>query len=703
MAKFNPTVAPTNDPNWTQVTKPISDLTPDRSAAIAMNTTAEGITGAVNLADQTTKAVINEDIDTGVNKLREDTINVYQVARAQQQQGNNTQAAAIVGSPSGTLAEDSVSVPSGLKNGLQTLDGIGQAAAQNGGGGKANDTLYTAAAYAQLKQLRNQYPGYKDYIDEQYKKQSGIDPANAYMSNLLQDINRNAVGNKSETDKAIALGRQYLGYDDHMPAYIEAVRQNLPGAIQNLENRINSVAGTDVKQKRWEQQRAQTNASKEDDAKDAQVGLGQLVEAKAFNQFNTVISIPGLDNAAKIQDILDKQRNGEISLSPEQNNQLLSVATAARDAAYREAQKVANDPKTGFSSRINDPKKEKEIIANKLAPYDQMVEAIANQNYGTLFETQRRVKALNDGTEEQMLTEPGNLGRFMKNSAVAKKYLGDNWNGIVLSGGLQAEVAKEYRDFTMDARMRSQLPDDLRKDGVVKSLYSDIVKAQKGGAGPETKVYDNLIDNVNTIADPRAPVQAKSEVVKYAFNPRNWKIMDRFQKDFVDDNGVTHKGRNSIYDLMSSPKITDNVWNLKDREAWDNYKNWNEQSFKTIYAGEIKEMNSIQEDASMPVKVAWDADNRRFSLSYPKPKTDIEANYIRNNEAIVSRLNAGLYNMARVNDKEGTDTSAYLLRTLTTIGYRPNEKVSGLPQKMMDAIANSKRTNRIEDAFKAAQ
>src|SRR5258707_2375647 len=57
------------------------------------------------------------------------------------------------------------------------------------------------------KQLRAQYPGYKDYIDEQIKAVSGVDPANAVMRNLLEDINRNATNAKSEHDKTTAMLR----------------------------------------------------------------------------------------------------------------------------------------------------------------------------------------------------------------------------------------------------------------------------------------------------------------------------------------------------------------------------------------------------------------------------------------------------------------------------------------------------------------
>jgi len=81
------------------------------------------------------------------------------------------------------------------------LKQLGVAQVQNLG--KVNDTQYTMQVNSLLKQLRTQYPGFKDYIDTEMKSYSGIDPANAVMKNLLEDINHNATNAKSNMTRLL--------------------------------------------------------------------------------------------------------------------------------------------------------------------------------------------------------------------------------------------------------------------------------------------------------------------------------------------------------------------------------------------------------------------------------------------------------------------------------------------------------------------
>ena len=57
------------------------------------------------------------------------------------------------------------------------------------------------------KQLRAQYPGYREYIDQKVSEASGLPVANAYYKNLMQDINHQlmqiAGGNKDPIEALV--------------------------------------------------------------------------------------------------------------------------------------------------------------------------------------------------------------------------------------------------------------------------------------------------------------------------------------------------------------------------------------------------------------------------------------------------------------------------------------------------------------------
>src|SRR5258708_10744350 len=191
-----------NPPDWTRVSRHIQEpehiTKADASTGIALSTLGTGIEEAAKLYDTSEKSYLKDKVTTGVDKLRDDYSNAYLNIRNQQQ--------GLIPPQPQTLAQvDTPPVPGGLKSGLDRATQLGIAQAQNMG--HVNDTLYTMNLNSLAKQLRAQYPGYKDYIDQQIQSVSGVDPANAVMRNLLEDINRNASNAKSEHDKVTTMVR----------------------------------------------------------------------------------------------------------------------------------------------------------------------------------------------------------------------------------------------------------------------------------------------------------------------------------------------------------------------------------------------------------------------------------------------------------------------------------------------------------------
>src|SRR3569833_1614704 len=70
MAVFNPQIQPTQDPNFTNVTKPVPAPKADISTGLTLATVGEGIEGAAKLADTTFKGVLKDTIQQGVDNLQ---------------------------------------------------------------------------------------------------------------------------------------------------------------------------------------------------------------------------------------------------------------------------------------------------------------------------------------------------------------------------------------------------------------------------------------------------------------------------------------------------------------------------------------------------------------------------------------------------------------------------------------------------------
>jgi len=132
--------------------------------------------------------------------------------------------------------------------------------------------------------------------------------------------------------------------------------------------------------------------------------------------------------------------------------------------------------------------------------FDRQIDAIKNKDYGTLFEAKRRADAMQDQTRLQANTS--NIGEWLRQRKVFQDYLGPQWNNYLDSIGLKDNKLQELQSFVSDSKYRASLSDDVRKDGYVKSLYSDLQAAKtakaRGVKAPDA-VYDSLVDNVNLI------------------------------------------------------------------------------------------------------------------------------------------------------------------------------------------------------------
>jgi hypothetical protein len=695
MAEFNPNVQQVADPNYMGYTKVVEGPPPNKAGAMRLGVLGDALEGTVKLADTAVKKQIDIDIHKQVDEQRDAYTSGLEKARAEQQGG-------IIAQAPGNLMDSNASMdaPPALD---KTLDGIQTLAAARQAG-KINDTYYTQQLNSIAKNVRNQYPGYRDYIDEKVKSATGMDPANAYYKNIMQDINASMAGKKEAADKV--LNQLYSNNDiPGMPDIIAGYKAKLISedtAVRFMNGNLQNKYKFDE----WERTRKTKEAGKEEDKGEATTQFNSEFSAVAANRFDVVLTLPGLSNPATISKLVQDQAEGRIVLNDEQNNSLLSAMTSARRVAAIEGQKIAQQ--RGYAGRIGDAKKINDSIEQNLVVYDQTIDAIKNKEYGTAFFNQRRVQAQQADTEAGLQSDPS-IGSYVRTTAAMTKFAGPSWVNTTMAAGLQNGMPEKFKSYMQDKIMKSQTPDDIRKDGVAKSLYQDVSEAQTKKIAVSSKVYDNLLDNITTINNPQAPDKVKLEVAKYAFNPQNDKLLDKWKMDYTDPTtGKQVQGKYSVFTRLTSPDITDNLWRVskQDPKVWKDYKNWSENSFSRLYGEEINRLNTYQDEGSMKLNVSWDADNRRFSVMGEGGKplravTSVDQNYITDVNNTVNRLNTGLNSLGKVQDKEGNDTSAYLMSTMMTLGLRPGEKVQGLPQKMMDAIAASKKSTakRFEDTF----
>lgn len=714
MAPFNPQTQFTGTPNYTYTTRPISDIPPDRSKALSIATATDALDTGVQVAEGIDQNIIKEKTRAGVEALRDATTAAYDTTRTALLQGQqpDPQAARVAGL---SLMKATSDVPDSLQTGLDRAEDLATARAQ--GTLRANDTLYTGALNSLAKQLRSEYPGHKDFIDEQIARISGKNPANAYMDNLLQDVSRLAQGTDNIQKRVLGKAFENMG-DPSVAIAIRGYQAGLPGAYDKLYSATQAAEKAKLDHQNIVQQNQEDEIAGKVDMNKARFQGQQVASNTVYRNFNSIIATSGLDDKT-VNTLINESRQGKItSMDPNQWESLAQHLESSRDMVRNSIKQTFNS--TGLSGRFaRQGEDENKIIDNEMQFYDRAIAAIRDPNKGTFFEMQRRAKGIQDNANYQALS--GDMGDFLTKSKVAQDHLGSLWMNHIDQLGLQKNYLGRMGNWFNDTTRAASVPDDVRKDGVAKSLTYDIrqaKQAQAQGINFDPRLYDDLVKNVDLIndaannlhKDPHARDIA-TQLVKYMFDPqRNKDFVNQWSRDFTDSNNVTHKGYFAYYDMMTSPKVADSIRKLGDAGAWDQYKNWQATNFRQLFGNETQALNNIQTDKANPATVHWDADNQKMYISFAnKPTTSVDANYQRWANESVSKLNNGLRNMGYMYKLEGTDPNEGIFSTLMQMSFRPREGFEGrnLPKMVTDAINQSQfqpsPEERLSGSFKRLQ
>jgi hypothetical protein len=700
MATFAPDLPNMNTPDWTKVTKPIEQPEADKSKGIALSTIGTGIAEGATLAENTFESYVKDKIRSGVDALRDTTTTAYENIRNAQVTGGKPDPRAVqTAGFDGSLLNQNTDIPQGLQTGLDRAGNLALAQAQ----GKANDTLYTGALNAMAKQLRAQYPGHADYIDEQISKISGINPANAYMQNLLTDINRNSLKEDVFHKQVMDMAKSYFG-DPSVFKYWQAYQHGLPGSFENLTSAVQRATSRDYQNQQKKTDRDNSHADQVDAADLASRDQVQHVLQRAQENFDPIVTIPGLTTPKRISQIVQDQQEGRAPpLTGPQWDQLSQAVQASR--RHFEEQMVQDQQRYGYAKTINNPDTLKKNRQVGLDLWDGLQDAISNKDIGAMYSIKRQNDLAVSDSRNQAYSSP--IGTWMKDRKVLAEDLGPNWmntvDNITLTKGSKL---KDLETFYGDATRAAGASPDLRRSDNIKSLTDSLhatKEAKDNGRDVPERAYKDLADNVDLIlkAQEQGNQKVAKNVVDYMFGPRNAKLMDFWGNDFKDDKGY-HLGKEGIAHQLNRPELTDAIWNLRDRNSWDMYKNSQETWFKTNFQSNVQQLSQAVQSKIFPGQVSWDSDNHQIKVIPTDPNKSI-----RGIQDIVAKINGGLHDMAYMNDKEGTDTNEHMWDLLMNMGYSPNDRLHGdnLPQRVIQAIQSSTKTNkqRLEEAFKASK
>ncbi len=736
MAPFNQPLQPTNDPNYENRSRPIDipdTIKPrgvednriiqkgqevgDRSAeyrgqAAAYGLQGQGVAekgygdlfaGIVGIGDFMAKA--------GVQMVKKDIEDkVYEVANTERQRYTAELEKIKAGGGKGILdahAEETDAVPDEISELPDTLGTL--QTARNAG--KLSKTDYQGRLLEAAKDLRSRYPGFKQEIDHEFAKVTGVNPANAYIIGLVNDINRANASQNSERNRLLTYIRGKSGYEGSEDAY------------RKVET--GEWGGTDVIKWAAPQERYRLNISDRAAAfNDKNLSLadrkrtgGELFDTAMVGIVQTKVDNfmrrLGINSQADADALDAKQRSGEIPAK-----RWAEIGQTFADEQLQLKQEILREARGKGLVQVMGLDDINTRTEAAMRPMKDLGDRIFNHDSGGIYKAAQWVKAQGDDDQKRIFQD-SIVGPDMRSIETIKRIGGEQYlqsaNLQLLVNGLSGKF-DVYQKRWHDA-IKAQT--DMETKGVPITLNRAFdefkVKMKDATDNEKRKMNASMVDEIVKIADPNTPDAIKVNLALTAFHPDNRGFISRLNVDGKDERGNVIQGQNAVFQRFTSPEITKEMYRLgqQNPEIWKNYVNWTKETLGNELLS--REFNSLGQIRNPSIRVGWDSDNKRLVPTYNDqaitgrsatsgqgtvftPSADPEYAVV---QTAVNRINSNLSNFKHVAEATGAgsrDVDTFLLGTIVqAAGPQALSKVDNIPGDIARQIGLTQLKKKLKE------
>lgn len=735
MAIFNPGVPKPSDPNYLGYSHPISQPQGDQSMEALFKGIGNTLEAGIKSADFLVKHKISEDIraeaeaerDAFTGQLEEMKAGfATRTAPASDDLSSNDGPLAYSAEEPSVFSANAQAVPEDLETLPDVLSQLHGARRSR----VISQTDYMGRLAKLASEYRNQYPGYKDFIDAKFSQVTGVDPANAYVRSLISDVNYAANARSGTSDpilKEILAKNHIPGQPQMYEGYQRYLRGETGGTPpQQVLEWINNWEVTDAKLKRMENIRKAGEGNDKFQKENAEKELQLSTTGIANNWFSVANNKVGFTPEKIQQFIMDP--NSKIDQKTARH--YAQMVTNARNTAYQEAWKRATEGGEHSIVRKLGADKTRELINNNLVLFDNVIKSLMDEKIGHAYGAINAAKDMSDENKARLYSKPG-LGEVLQLYDTVRQSGGDALVGqinthVFANTTVLESLKEELKQATSRMLTQKEAPG---ANGVVPrtpvTIDSILKRAEAAGiqdAGFNEKVY-NVVD---FISNPTTPDELKLGAVQAAFDPSNAGIIARLERDGVDP--ISNKptaGKYSIFKRMTSPEITAEVIRLDQKYpgTLDMYKSGAERMFgQELFQREIADLASIQVHPNMAL--TWDTKNKQWGLRIGEDPNalykdlrkfqsipNIDWARTKTAQKTIINLNRGLKNMAAMAKALGMEESGVEIFLMSSMqegfnrilqsGGRINEGfINSLPSHMAHAIVAAKRAQEAAEKAK---
>lgn len=622
MAIFNPTPQTSNDPNYLGYSQGTDRAQVSRTYENLFHGLTEVASAAPKAIDDVIKHKIKEDVRGSLEAVRDS----FGVKAAAEAPGNIT---GVKGDPSnyrdgeeggGSLVAGAKGPVKGAPPGVQKLGNrleSLQSAYQNG---ELSESYYWSRMESVVRQMRSQYKGYEDYIDERVANILGTTPANALRRALLNDMD---MAEKAQ-QRALSDDQKFIRQNAaHLPPdYYTREREGRPYSMRQVE--------AYVAVQKQEENRISTLRSKyalDKDHKEARAGDAErLAETHLDHIYNTFVTraaqAGGIGSVRELSEKIQQKLASGKPPTPEEQQQLKSafaqlkqeLSTRVDEALHRPFSKDKPDT---YATDIKDQGKLKALKDNILSRLDQMEKNIMDEKYGLV--------GMNLALSNSMRNET--LRQTLQSHSIFKKL-----------DALRAIGGEKLIELLMMPREGADSP--ILKDTLQGLRTLDAAELATGQGNPSQQLDRRINAGKNDpgLKDPKGVVtfindqammlKNKDVPDKIAENAAK-SIFSAANRDFLTK--LQPADRMKAFTILASPEAAERVRQLSriNPEIGQLYHQWVAHSSVGLFKAEIDTVSNEITDPHSVVKLTFDPGASQFVASpregYEKELREMQA------------------------------------------------------------------------------
>jgi hypothetical protein len=707
---FNPATPDVQPGDYSRSFRPVDAYRKASATGEALKGAGTMLTLGVTAADNAVKESIKEDATSAADAEREEFTSALQGATRYAAEMRNpnapVDASATPGSydvpkPASLVDTPEAPLPPELKNLPDKLGVLSSAR----GAGKITETDYYGRLATIAKDVRSRYPvGYRDYVDAQIQKVTGVDPANAYIRGMVADINASMTNADKEHNAMLGELRNNMQYPGVKEAY-----QLLFARKINASQAAEFLAGPKLEEQKLRLANLQyTNieAGNKNKQQAAETLVDQTLGSEIKNSLHVLTLDPQVKDPDQLQKFARDMATGVIPSDPQKAEIFArymdaNIGTATRNINLA-LDKVREDGTTLRGTM--DPVKLQAKVDAALAPMVKIRQSLSQGKTDIASYDLNMAIAAQSQTRLALFNDPGVFGNYLKLSDTLNHFGGQGASAALLtssiSKGVSNEVARRL-DITKLGLATPAVP-GVTKDAT--SLKGAIdwwskLADSKGVANPAIQQnLTEMIDGRNglSLLDPKSSPETRKAIAYSIFNPDNIGILRGIVPDRYDSKGRVVPGAETLYYRATAPDVVAAIKNQNDPVLNGWYKDWVQTEVQQgVFRSNFSKLDTLPLEVSGQYKVEWSSKDHVVKFTSLATNDSYNRSGINaanaNPELIVAGVNKGilgLKNYAIGTGMSGDEVDAFIIDNLMRGGLPIGQaaKIKGLPEKISSSI-----------------